>query len=239
MGVGNLVWNDANDNGCFDAGEGVNGVTVKLFPQGTPITGVATATTTTAAVSGINGSYSFAGLNAGNYYVHIPASNFASGQPLFGKFSLMNAGGDNGRDDDWDENGIDDAAPATNGISSGVFSLSAGMEPTTQEVGQNGAWDDGLSGRPTDNNADLTIDFGFGICTQTNLFANGGFEIANPVGLTFPNAFPSGTDPAIAVTNVSDAIDIAGWYRNAGSYINDSTHASEGNRAVYLPTGGS
>ena len=239
LAVGNLVWIDANDNGRFDAAEGVNGVTVKLFPQGTAITGTPTATTTTAAVNGINGCYSFTSLNPGSYYVHIPASNFASGQPLFGKYSMVSNGPDNGRDDDWDENGIDNAAPATNGISSNVFALSVGGEPTTNEGGQNGTWDDGSAGKPTDNNCDLTIDFGFALCPQTNLFTNGGFEIANPVGLTFTNRFP---DPATgAVISVNDYANsastmAAGWNLPYAAYINEPTKAPEGSRFVYIST---
>ncbi|MBX7211912.1 MAG: hypothetical protein K1X78_26640, partial [Verrucomicrobiaceae bacterium] len=238
LAVGNLVYIDANDNGRFDTGEGVNGVTVKLFPQGTTTSGTPTATTTTAAVNGINGTYSFTGLAAGNYYVHIPATNFAAGQPLAGQFSMPGAGNDNGKDDDFDENGIDDSAPATYGISSGVFTLASAAEPTTIETGANGAWDDGASGKPADNNADLTIDFGFSPCSQTNLFTNGGFETANPVGLTFPDRFPNtASDPQIAATSSSNATDAAGWERNPSSYINDATHAAEGSRFVYLPTG--
>lgn len=52
-----------------------------------------------------------------------PASEFASGKPLFGKYSRVGNGPDNGKDDDWDENGVDDAAPATNGIRSPNFTL--------------------------------------------------------------------------------------------------------------------
>jgi hypothetical protein len=45
-----------------------------------------------------------------------------------------------------DENGIDDATPASNGISSGVITLAIGSEPTNDGNGANG---------------NLTLDFGF------------------------------------------------------------------------------
>ena len=44
VGVGNLVWADANSNGSYDTGEGVDGVTVKLFNVGDAVTGTAVAT---------------------------------------------------------------------------------------------------------------------------------------------------------------------------------------------------
>ncbi len=232
--VGNLVYIDANDNGRFDSGEGVNGVTVKLFPQGTATSGTPTATTTTTAVNGVNGCYSFTGLAAGSYYVHIPASNFASGQPLYGQYSMVGAGGDNGKDDDWDENGIDSPAPATNGISSNVFALSAGAEPTTSETGVNGSWDVGTSGKPADNNADMTIDFGFCPCDQTNLILNGSFETANPSNLTFPDSFPAGGAAIAKTRSTTSNTDIAGWTFDTGSYVNDATRATDGSRFVYL-----
>ncbi|MBL9115235.1 MAG: right-handed parallel beta-helix repeat-containing protein [Verrucomicrobiaceae bacterium] len=230
--VGNLVWKDNDDNGRFDAGEGVSGVTLTLQASTTttPTTGTALATTTTDAA----GLYQFAGLLPGSYYVWIPGSQFASGSPLFGAYSLVGHGVDNGRDDDWDENGIDDPAPATNGIRCAMFTLTANGEPTTTETGTDSGWDNGSPGRPTDNNGDLTIDFGFATCVQTNLITNGSFETANPSNLTFPDTFPSGGTAIAKTRTTMSNTDIANWTYDPGSYINDGARATDGNRFVYL-----
>ncbi len=68
--IGNTIWYDANNDGLFDAGEGLGGITVTLTPPagvdlgngpGAPIT------TVTAA----DGSYSFPNLPAGSYTVAV------------------------------------------------------------------------------------------------------------------------------------------------------------------------
>lgn len=155
MGVGNLVWVDANSNSHYDAGEGVAGVALQLFravddPQiGTPV-----ASTVTAA----NGSYSFANLPPDSYYIRIPASQFAAGGPLHGKQSLPGNGDDDGLDDDVDENGLDAADPDLNGLLSTTFTLGNNQEPVDggTETGFNA-----VSDNTDDNNTDLTIDLGF------------------------------------------------------------------------------
>ena len=70
--IGDLVWNDANNNGTVDAGElGIGGVTVTLLDGN----GDAIATTTTAG----DGSYGFSGLAAGTYTVVIDAGTLPAG----------------------------------------------------------------------------------------------------------------------------------------------------------------
>ncbi|MEQ1749913.1 MAG: GEVED domain-containing protein, partial [Prosthecobacter sp.] len=231
LGIGNLVWSDSNDNGRFDTGEGVSGVLVQLL--NTSNTVITSASTDSA------GLYQLTTTVAGTYYAKIPASEFASGKPLFGKYSRVGDGPDNGKDDDWDENGVDDAAPATNGIRSPNFTLTAGAEPTTGESGTDSSWDNGTTGRPSDANADLTIDFGFASCVQTNLITNGSFETANPTTLTFPDAFPSGGTAIAKTRTTTSNTDVANWSFDAGSYINDPTHATDGSRMVHLNNSGS
>ena len=70
---------DMNDNGTFESGTDMplSGVAVQLYAAGatvgvTPTVGM---TTTNA-----NGYYYFDNLNAGDYFVHIPASNSTSGR---------------------------------------------------------------------------------------------------------------------------------------------------------------
>jgi len=152
VGVGNAVFIDANYNGRMDAGEGVNGVTVELYEVGdTPGVDSPTAITTTSG----GGLYAFRRLLQDDYFVHIPASNFISGGPLFGHSSVA---GTSENDDDQGEDGIDDPLPALNGISSAVFSLIKNTEPTNS-TGETGV--DNTSDDLDDDNTDLTIDFGF------------------------------------------------------------------------------
>ncbi len=154
-GVGNLVFIDVNGNGRYDSGEGAAGVLVQLFVAGAdPLADQPEHTLTTDP----NGLYLFSDLDEGDYFIHIPASQFAAGGALHGYFSLPGAGGDDGLDDNQDENGIDSPAPELTGISSAVFNLTLGTEPTTVsgETGEASYMDD-----LADANFDLTIDFGF------------------------------------------------------------------------------
>ena len=145
MSLGDTVWRDNGtgggvpNNGVQDGGEpGVPGVTVELLQGGSVV-----ATTETDA----DGNYLFMGLNPGDYTVHISASNFASGGPLAGLISSTGAGDPNlDIDQDTDENGVDDNAPATNGISSSTVTLALGQAPTSED---------------NDANSNLTVDFSF------------------------------------------------------------------------------
>lgn len=65
--VGDFVWIDTNRNGIQDAGEvGLNGVTVELYNA---TTNALVATQTTVTTAGIDGSYLFTSVVAGDYYV--------------------------------------------------------------------------------------------------------------------------------------------------------------------------
>lgn len=154
VGVGNLVYRDANGNNVYDSGEGINGIRVELFaaaanPQ--------TASPLASTVTTNEGIYFFGNLGAGDYRVHIPASEFAEGKSLYGWQSLPGQGLDTGLDDDTDENGSD-GDPATEGVSSVLISLQPDNEPENffGEFGRDAFMDDA-----NDNNSDLTVDFGF------------------------------------------------------------------------------
>lgn len=155
VGVGDFVFVDNNGNGTGDDGEGVSGVTLRLYRDGDTVgTSAPVATTTSTA----GGNYFFSGLRPGAYFIHIPATQFATGAPLAGRASLPGAGTDNGVDDLSDENGIDVANTSVSGVRSGTFTLAAGTEPidATSETGSRADQDNA-----NDANADLTIDFGF------------------------------------------------------------------------------
>ncbi|MEN3943514.1 putative Ig domain-containing protein [Prosthecobacter sp. SYSU 5D2] len=154
MGLGNLVFLDGNANGVYDAGEGVDDVTVELFTEDAdPLTATPVATTVTAN----EGIYFFGSLAPGDYFVHIPVSEFAEGKPLHAWKSIPGQGGDNGLDDNVDENGSDDE-PTLFGVSSTVINLTPGEEPVngSGEFGRDAFMDDS-----NDANVDLTVDFGF------------------------------------------------------------------------------
>jgi hypothetical protein len=153
--IGNLVFKDNNSNGKYDAGDtGIAGVTIKLFNyDANPLTDTPVATTTTAA----DGSYALQAYIQAPYIVHIAASNFMTGNPLVGLLSSVGNDTSNG-DDDVNENGIDSATPATNGISSNIISLVYGLMPadTSGETGFQKTSDNAA-----DENGNLTVDFGF------------------------------------------------------------------------------
>ena len=155
MGVGNVVFSDANGNGRFDTGEGLSGVQLKIFHEGDdPATATAVAQTTSVAL----GAYAFNNLQAGDYFVHIPASQFASGAPLYQKVSVAGDGRDNDVDDNLGENGMDAPNPSLSGISSNNFTLTENGEPidSTTEKGFDAAADN-----TDDANFNATIDLGF------------------------------------------------------------------------------
>lgn len=154
--VGNLVFFDNDADGKYGIGDvPAAGVDVYLFNQGVSPSnlGLAVMSDTTDA----NGNYLLKTATAGNYFVHIPPSEFGSGAPLVGCLSTPGAGGDTGTDDDGDENGINAGPPASNGVSSGIIALAFGTEPlNAAETGQNGSSDF------PDADGDMTVDFGFG-----------------------------------------------------------------------------
>ena len=176
LGVGNVVFIDANHNGHFDAGEGVPGITVQLFAVGQPTGSVATSTSITDS----NGTYLLRTSVPGDYVVNIPETEFQKGRPLYGLMSLPGNGGDDGVDDDFDENGVDSPHPDITGIRSSVIHLAPGTEPV------DGAGETGFqanSDNGADNNYNLTIDFGFDHICPT-------FSIA-------PSSLPAGYKDAL------------------------------------------
>ncbi|HHN93813.1 MAG TPA: DUF11 domain-containing protein, partial [Anaerolineae bacterium] len=158
LSLGDLVWYDYDNNGIYEpaAGEtGVSGVLMELYRAGdVPATTPALLTTTTDAA----GRYLFSGLSAGQYFVHIPPSQFESGRPLFGYESTVptEENADNDQNEDVDENGIpvSGGRAAIAGVSSGIVTLAFGTEPTGEDVAD-------LDHTTPDPNSNLTVDFGF------------------------------------------------------------------------------
>ncbi|MEK6259708.1 MAG: VCBS domain-containing protein [Planctomycetota bacterium] len=158
--LGNLVWGDTNSNGVFDSGteSGIDNVTVNLYADANNDNvkdGAAIASTMTAG----GGLYSFNVL-AGNYIVEVAAANFGSGAALDGLSSTGGAAIDPDNNVDDDDNGVNDAAPATNGISSLAITMAYNTEPTADGTGQ--------------FDINNTLDFGFAVSATPPVLANAG-----------------------------------------------------------------
>jgi LPXTG-site transpeptidase (sortase) family protein len=171
VAIGNRVWLDsgagggtANDGIQNGAEPGVNNVTVELYLNTqTPGADTPVGTTTTNGT----GYYVFDNLLAGTYVVHIPAENFAADPDgagpltaglLYGYYSSEDNGADEITDHlgvGGDENGIDQPTPASTGITSTEYALSANSEPTTEDD------DTGYLGVLDDDDVNFTADFGF------------------------------------------------------------------------------
>ncbi len=157
VAIGNLVFYDVNANGRFDPSlgdTGVDGVAVKLFQQGqNPLTATPARTTLTSG----GGFYLFDLVPQGNWFVYVPKEEFGTGGHLAAMASSPGNGGDNAYDDNLDENGQDGGTPTTQGVSTHVFALAFGTEPT----GEVGAGAHDYPGLLPDDSVNLTADLGF------------------------------------------------------------------------------
>ncbi len=157
VGIGNRVWFDNGtgggtaNNGVLDGTEaGFANVTVELYTS--------TSTFVSSTTTDATGHYQFDLLSPGTYYTFIPAVEFQPGGDLFTYYSSAGNNANETSDEvtgpTTNENGIDDAAPAANGIRSTNFALLAGTESTTDD-------DTGYTGTLPDNSVNFTDDFGF------------------------------------------------------------------------------
>jgi SdrD B-like domain len=161
LSIGNLVWDDVNNDGLNNNGEiGVGGVPVRLFrarldaggfPTDVP-DGAAIQTTTTSTVNASLGKYLFSGLIPGYYIVEIDAptgykSSTGTNGSLTGTYEpSLNANSDvNDNDDGTRKTGQT--------ITSKAIELGNYTEPT-------GDGDTNPTGSDADKNSNLTIDFG-------------------------------------------------------------------------------
>lgn len=161
--IGDLVWHDADNSGTVNGTEyGLNGITLNLYadvdgdgifePGGDD--GAAIASTTTAQVGGVDGSYSFCNLAKGDYFIHVSATEFQAGDLLylFGSSTANNNPETTPVEND--DNGNDGGNAAANGIAS-VFpvSLVVRTEPTTD----NNTNDNGRRDSSTNQTVDLGV----------------------------------------------------------------------------------
>ena len=145
-------------------------------------------TTTTTTVAGQPGTYQFTNLNIGEYYVHIPASQFQAGQPLEGYVSSTGKGSDETSDQNVDENGIDAVSLPTTGISTQVYTLSIGGETTADD-------ETTYTGYLDDANVNFTADFGF---LQKVAIGNIVWLDTGAGGGTANDGIKNGTEPGIS-----------------------------------------
>ncbi|MEL6910708.1 MAG: SdrD B-like domain-containing protein, partial [Cyanobacteria bacterium J06598_4] len=156
LSVGSTVFEDTNNNGVQDIGEGgIGGVELELYddngdrvldPNGNPVT------TTTDA----NGNYLFTQLPTGRYQILIPGSNFVGAGALVSN-TLASANADPAdNEQDGDSNGSQLSGAGTV-VSSPIIDLAVNSEPLNDKETE----PDGTSDDANDNDSDLTIDFGF------------------------------------------------------------------------------
>ncbi len=146
LSLGNLVWEDRNNNGLVDAGEpGINGVPVRLFADANDdniADGAALQTTSTNA----SGIYGFVGLAAGTYLVEITAPANFIGSTGSGLPYVTTGSSEPAVDPDNDADNDDNGTGLSGVIRSRSITLVANDEPTN----------DG----DTDANSNLSVDFG-------------------------------------------------------------------------------
>ena len=198
--IGNLVWNDIDDDGLAETGEpGIEGVLVQLLDS----TGTLTAETVTDAA----GFYAFENLLPGDYSVVIPADQ----TPVLGDQPTLIAGAldgfrssdvgeeiDPNLDVDNNDNGIGPDAVTGNWIADTIsvgpnpLDPPFGSEPVDETLRSDDATDDdpdaGLAGYYPDDQSNYSVDFGFYKLTLGNQVwfdanDNGVFDSATEVGI--------------------------------------------------------
>ncbi|NNM31110.1 MAG: hypothetical protein HKO57_16445, partial [Akkermansiaceae bacterium] len=200
VGVGNLVFIDANGNGVADAGEGAANVLVQLFAQGDDPQVDAPLVT---ALTNVDGNFLFTGLQPGTYFLHVPAGMFDGG-PLAGNVAIRTAGADDGTDDNGDQNAIYYGDPKVEGSTSTEFTLGFGTEPVDAgtENGNGTFWDTAFK----DDNVDLTIDLGY--YASCGLSATATNIVRNDEGTPTLSDDTFGFDVTVTATNG----DPFGWF---------------------------
>lgn len=211
LSVGNAVWNDINKNGLKDAGEpGIANAMVSLYNDanndGVP-DGAAISTTLTDA----NGLYVFNGLNPGNYILSVKPPNVsgvAYSSSTIGQETNPNLNVDN------NDNGI---LTIGNETYTGTVTLSAGTEPLNELPNNASA---------PDNNANLTVDFGFFVCPGTFTFTPVFLCPSTTINLTTqePAGYTGGTWTSSTGAALSSTIVGPGTYNY--TYVNGTCTAT-------------
>ncbi len=222
MTIGNLVFRDLNNNGLFDGSDaGIGGVTVRLYEdtngndildpselsaQPTP------QSTTTSTTTGSIGQYTFTGLTPDDYIVVIPDSQFATSAPL----DNMTAS-------------IIPSAPPGNNANTGTVVTGLGVASAITLVAGNAPVNDG----DTDNNTDLSRDFGFAPPTIT-ITKNDNPDIArvgDPLTYTLAvtNTSPTGSGRDSTNTTITDTLPAGLTIVGTPSFVITNPNGTGGN----------
>ncbi|MBT7080588.1 MAG: hypothetical protein HN929_03850, partial [Chloroflexi bacterium] len=212
VAIGNRVWFDigtgtggvANDGIQNGTEAGVNSVLVELYDGNDNFIDDTTTDT--------NGNYLFDQLPAGEYYILIPASEFGSGEALEGYLSSTNNGGDDTNDQNVDENGIDNDAPATNGIRTPVYDLQPNDEPDATDV------ETEYAGTLDDDNVNFTADLGF--LEYVAIGNRVWFDTGSGAGEYNNGEFDAGETPVSGIT--------VNLYTSIGTWLDSDTTDSNG-----------
>ena len=225
--IGNLVYVDADSSGTFNGGDsGLDGVTVNLYVDVNSNgvldvgDGAAIATTTTSG----GGLYSFKVL-PGDYLVEIAASNFQPGGALEGLLSTGGPAIDPDTNIDNDDNGVNNANPAVNGISSQAITVNYNTEPTADGTGQ--------------FDINTTLDFGFFLQSNSPpvLTTSGTLNYTenDPASAIDPGITVADTDsPTLVSATITLTTFVAG--QDVLAFVNDGL--TMGNIAVANNVGG-
>ncbi len=159
MSVGSTVFYDINNDGLQNGpGEvGISGIAVQLLTDIDSDGLIELNEVVDVAVTDANGDYYFGNLPQGAYQIAI------STVPVIAPFSSTGSYPATGVDGN--DNGVQAGGSGTV-VTSEIFTLIPGTEPTTTETGQGGNQD-----AASDNNGDMTIDFGFLLCAPPQTYA--------------------------------------------------------------------
>ncbi|GEP41637.1 GEVED domain-containing protein [Brevifollis gellanilyticus] len=243
--VGDLIWDDANNNGTRDAGEaGIDGVAVELwFPglNGTRENGAGDDSKVADAVSYNGGFYQFTDVPPGVYYVRIPTP-----PPAFPLASGVVTAADNSVNND--NNGSQTAGQGSQVVSP-LITLTLGAEPSgtgsnedtidfgfrvipTQDFGDwNGA---GALTLTTSSTADINLRLGATVDAETNVTPNAAATVDDTTatgssddedGVTMPASIQQATSATIPVAvynNTGASAYLHAWidFNNDGAFNN-------------------
>ncbi len=174
--IGNLVYNDINRDGDYDADTdaGFNGVLLNLYLDNgdnllTEADGAAIANTTTAG----GGLYAFS-VCPGNYIVEVAASNFAMGGVLYNTGApYVSSPLTSSSDPDFDSDDNDDNGDPVSGfgVASKAFTIAYGTEPDGADMNTDNRIDFGFKTPATVSISDVTMNEGTGDGSTTFNFA--------------------------------------------------------------------
>ena len=205
--IGNLVFEDLNNNGIRDAGDpGEPGVTIELLDgNGDAILDAAGNPITT--VTDANGFYEFTDLEAGDYRVRssLPAAHF---------FTAQDAGNDDTIDSDVDDTGLSSVVTLSEGennptVDVGIAHFAALGDTVFFDNNGDGVQDAGDAGVANvvvnllDGNGNPVVDdAGIAVSTTTDANGNYAFDELRPGDFQVQFVAPTGT--GFTLQNVGD-----------------------------------